>query len=149
MSLIVLLIKQQLVFIYFKRPELLEEFTDCETDVFVHVYPPQQLSLNNIFLCGFDFCIHSRGRRRRSGEVVIWQFEINKTCHLYKQRWALRLCLLLWCDLLVSVQPWMALCATAGPGGEALTEKETVVDLGRQMGQYIKWVCGELINRLI
>lgn len=46
----------------------------------------------------------------------------------------------------------MALCAIAGLGGEGLgraTIKETVVDLGRQMGQYIKWVCGDLINWLI
>lgn len=48
MCLIVFLIKQQLVCIYFNSPEQLEEFTDCKTDVFVLFDPPQRLSLNNI-----------------------------------------------------------------------------------------------------
>lgn len=60
--------------------------------------------------------------------------------------------LLLWRDLLVSVQPWMALCAIAGPCGEQLgraTIKETFVDLRRQMGQYIKmgvWGSNKLVD---
>lgn len=66
-SLRILLMKQQLVCIYFNSSELLEEFTDCETDVFIHFYPFQRLSLNNISLCGFGFCIHSRGRGGRRG----------------------------------------------------------------------------------
>lgn len=69
-------------------------------------------------LCGFGFCIHSRGRGGRVGSS--YGCEINKTCHVYKQRWAQRLFLPLCCDLLVPVQPWMALCARAGTGGEGL-----------------------------
>lgn len=44
--------------------------------------------LNNVSLCGFGFCIHSGGR---DGGGWSYGWEINKTCHLYEQRWALRL----------------------------------------------------------
>lgn len=36
-----------------------------------------------------------------------------------------------------------------GRVGKSATIKETAVDLERQMGQYIKWMCGDLINWLI
>lgn len=45
----VLITKQLLDLIYYSL-ELLEEFPDCETDVFVRFQPPQRLSLNNISL---------------------------------------------------------------------------------------------------
>lgn len=67
-----IVIKQQLF-------ELLEECTDCQTDVFVHFYSPQRLSLNNISLslCGIGFCIHSKREGRhmaaRSTKHVIFQ----------------------------------------------------------------------------
>ena len=102
--------EQQLVFICSNR---LEEFTDCETDVFRHFYPPQWLSLHNSSLCGFRLCIHSRGSgchtAVRSTKQVI---SMNRA--------GAPGCLLLWCDLLVSARPWMALCARAGTSGEGL-----------------------------
>lgn len=33
--------------------------------------------------------------------------------------------------------------------GERNHKKETVVDSERQMGQYMEWVCGDLINWLV
>lgn len=36
-----------------------------------------------------------------------------------------------------------------GRVGKSATIKETAVDLERQMGQYNKWMCGDLINWLI
>lgn len=80
-------IKQQLVFIYFNSPEL---FTDCETDVFVHFYSSLWLSLNNISLSLWIWLLYPlkrEGWQRGSS----YGCEINKTCHLYEQRWALRL----------------------------------------------------------
>lgn len=96
-----LLIKQQLVFIYFNGPELLEEFTDCETDVFVHFYHVVEFQQHlSLALCGFSFCIHSRGRGGRRGRHMA----ARSTKHVISMNkdgpWGH---LLLWCDLLVSV----------------------------------------------
>lgn len=82
---------------------MLEEFTDCETDVFIHFYPPQRLSLNNISLCGFGFCILSRGRGGGGGGGGC-HMAARSTKHVISinRDWPWG-CLLLWCDLLVSV----------------------------------------------
>lgn len=147
--LTILIIKQQLIFIYCNSLELLEEFTDWETDVFVHFHPPQRFGLNNISLSVALAFVSTEEGGVAEG-VVIWQRDQQNMSSLNRDGpWG---CLLLWRDLLVPVQPWMALCVTEEPCGEGLgrtTIKETVVDLGRQMGQYIKWVCGDLINWLI
>lgn len=66
--LIVFLIKQQLLFVYFSSPELLEESTYCETDVFVHLYPPQRFRSKNISV---DLAVFTQERVEAEG-VVIW-----------------------------------------------------------------------------
>lgn len=110
---------------------------------------PAVESQQQLSLFGFGWFIHSRGSCGRGG----FHTALKSTKHVIYMNtdvpWG---CFLLWCDLLVSVQPWMALCAITGPCGEGLeraTIKEAVVDLERQMGRYIKWVCGDLINWLI
>lgn len=75
----------------------------------------------------------------------------GSTEHCCEQRRALRqVAALVWPVGLSSALNG-SLCAIAGLGGEGLwrAAKKAVVDLGRQMGQFIKWVGGKLINRLI
>lgn len=65
-------------------------------------------------------------------------WEINQTCHLYKQRWTLRLFVALLWPVSLSpslAQPWMPLCLMAGPGREALGRTR------RRRGGGIKRAC--------
>lgn len=86
-------------FSYFNSPGTLEEFTDCKTDVFILFYPPQWLSLNNISL--WIWLLYplkregGRGGRHMAVRSTKHVISINRD-----GPWG---CVLLWCDLLVSV----------------------------------------------
>lgn len=57
--------------------------------------------------------------------------------------------LLFWCDLLVSVQPWMALCAIARPGGEVEPQKRDCCGFREADGAVYQmgvWGANKLVN---
>lgn len=92
-------------------PELLEEDRCLHSRLTSpEVESPQHLSLSG-------FCINTRGRGGSRGRHMA----TTSTKHVISINrdgpWG---CLLLWCDPLVSAQPWKALCAKAQSGGERL-----------------------------
>lgn len=142
-------IKQQLVFIFFKKSWAawgvyrLRDRCLCSLLPSPAVESQQHLSLWIWLL----YPLKREGWWRGSS----YGWEINKTCHLYEQRWALRLFAALVWPVSLSSALNGSLCDCRAMWGRTWKShiKETVVDLGRQMGQYIKWVCGDLINWLI